>query len=143
MLGRKSYMREEIDAARATVQRQQAAFAALSDAVAASGDVKAQAALEAFDGPFFDDLVLALDRPFVHRLRGTTGKDGSPLNELELLVDSLIGNDGVLRGINVIAYVPEESVTHLHIGDRIQLSRRDFERLAHGVFAELEEKFLS
>jgi hypothetical protein len=110
MLGRKSYTREEIDSARATVDRRLAAHAALADAVAASADEKAQAALESFDASFFNDM---------------------------------INHDGVLRGINVIAYVPEESVTQLRIGDRIQLSRQDFQRLADGVLAELEEKFLT
>lgn len=31
-----------------------------------------------------------------------TGKDGNPLNEVEMLSDSLMNNDGVLRGINMI-----------------------------------------
>jgi hypothetical protein len=46
------------------------------------------AALEAFDAQLFANLILALDRPFVHRLRTGTGKDGNPLNEVELLTES-------------------------------------------------------
>jgi hypothetical protein len=99
-------------------------------------------ALEAFDEQLFLNLVLALDRPFVHRLRSVTGKDGSPLNELELLVESLMNNDGVLRGNNVIKYVPVDSVLKLEIGDRIRLTADDFERLATAVFAELERKYV-
>jgi hypothetical protein len=41
-----------------------------------------------------------------------TGKDGNPLNEVELLTESLI-NNGVLRGNNVIKHVPTESVLKL------------------------------
>jgi hypothetical protein len=77
----------------------------------------------------------------VHRLRGVTGKDGTPLNELELLTDALISNDGVLREISVIRYVPEKSVTQLQIGDSIRLTADDVERLANAVFEELEQKF--
>jgi hypothetical protein len=78
----------------------------------------------------------------VRRLRGVTGKDANPLDEVELLVDSLINNDGVLRAISVIAYVPAQSVLGLEIGDRIRLTVDDFERLAAAFFAELERKYL-
>ena len=53
---------------------------------------------------YFNDLALALDRRYVHRLRIVTGKDGTPLNELEMLVESLLNNGGELRGNNVIKY---------------------------------------
>jgi hypothetical protein len=87
-------------------------------------------------------MVLALDRPFVHRVRMVTGKDGNPLNEVELIVDSLMDNGGVLRGNNVITLKPDESVLKLEIGDRIALDAEQFERLSRAFFAELEAKFL-
>jgi hypothetical protein len=86
-------------------------------------------------------MVLVLDRPFVHRLRGSTGKDGNALNEVELIVESLLNNDGVFRGNNVIAYVPGESIVKLSPGQRIQLTDDDFERLSEAFFTELEKKF--
>jgi hypothetical protein len=91
-----------------------------------------------------------LDRPtpplvsthIVHRLRVVTGKDGNPLNEVELLTESLMNNGGVLRGNKVVRLVPGESVTKLNIGDRIRLSETPFEQLAAAFFTEIERKFL-
>jgi hypothetical protein len=143
MLGRKDYTREELDNGRATIDRQLAAYRTLAKAVSGAKDGgKAEDALDHFESLFFNNMVLALDRPFVHRLRVSTGKDGNALNEVELLVDSLINNGGVLQGNNVIKFVPDESVLKLQIGDRIRLSADDFERLAAAFFAELERRFV-
>jgi len=73
--------------------------------------------------------VLVLDRHFVHRLRMVTGKDGGAPNEVELRAHSLIHNDAVLRGNDVIQYMAEESVLELGIGDQIRLSAAQFEEL--------------
>ena len=64
------------------------------------------------------------------------------LNEVEMICDSLIGNEGVLRASNVIKYVPEQSVVKLNIGDQIRLSASDFERLSAAFFAEIERRFV-
>ena len=88
-------------------------------------------------------MVLALDRYFVHRVRAVSGKDGNPLNEVELIVESLMTGGGVLRGMNVIKYVPGESVLGLEIGDRTSASRaQQFERLSEAFLAEIERRFL-
>lgn len=143
MLGRKSYTREELDRAKATIEQQLAAYQTYVAAVAdATTDQKVDAAREAFEARFFNNLVLILDRYFVHRLRMVTGKDGNPLNEVELLSDSLMNHDGVLRGNNAVRYVPEESVVKLQLGDTIRLTADDFARLAAAFFAELERRFL-
>src|SRR3954452_4789276 len=103
MLGRKTFTQDELTAATTAMQQQLDAYRALPGS----------AALEAFEPLFFNNLALALDRRFVHRVRMATGKDPSPLNELELIVESLTNNDGVLRTGTVIRYVPEETVLGL------------------------------
>jgi len=131
VLGRKDFTKDEISNGRTAVERQLAAFDAVPEA--------ARAALQKAD--YFNDLALALDRRYVHRLRSVTGKDGTPLNELEIIVESLLNNSGELRGNNVIKYVPQDSVVGMKSGDRIQLTRDDFARLAAGVFDELDAKY--
>jgi hypothetical protein len=143
MLGRKTYTQEEFDNAETAIARQLAAYKKLVEAVGgAEPGPKVAAALEDFEPLFFDNLTLALDRRFVHRVRMVTGKDGNPVNEVELLTESLMNNDGVLRGNNVIKLVPEESVLKLEIGDRIRLTAAQFERLSKAFFADLQAKFL-
>jgi hypothetical protein len=78
----------------------------------------------------------------VHRLRSSTGKDGNPLNEVELLADSLMNNGGKLRGNNVIKYKPEESVLKLELGDKINVSASDFDRLSKAFLADIDSKFV-
>jgi hypothetical protein len=141
MLGRKDYTDEEIKAASTAMYAQLAAYKKLASAVDKSTSDSARSALETFEPIFLNNLILALDRFFVHRVRMVTGKDGNPLNEVELLVDSLMNNDGVLRGNNVIKLTPEDSVLKLNVGDRITLTSDDFERLCEAFLAEVEAKF--
>jgi hypothetical protein len=142
MLGRKTYTQEELDQAQSAIDQQLAAYKKLVKAIdGATADPKVRSALDAFEPLFFNNLTLALDRPFVHRVRPVAGKDGNPLNEVELIADSLINNDGVLRGNNVIKLVPEQSVLTIGIGDRIRLSAAQFERLSAAFFSELRSRF--
>jgi hypothetical protein len=140
MLGRKTYTQEELDHARARIDQQVKAYKKL--AKAAGADPNATSALEAFEPLFFNNLTLALDRLFVHRVRMVTGKDANPLNEVELLAESLMNDDGVLRGNNVIKLVPAETVLKLEIGDRIELSAEQFESLSKAFLAEIEARFV-
>lgn len=128
MLGRKDFTADELAAAKSAV----------TEALKAFADAGSPGGLETV---FFNDALLALDRRFVHRVRMVTGKDGTPLNELELLAASLMDNGGVLALNNVIKYRPEDSVLGLAAGDRIALTADQFERLAAAVFQELEAKF--
>jgi hypothetical protein len=143
MLGRKDYTPEELDAATTAVGETLAAYRTLVDAVGrATDDPEVTAALGAFEPHLFNELALALDRRFVHRLRVTTGKDGTPLNELELMTESLMNNDGVLRGNKVIKLVPAETVLRIEPGEPIALSAAQFERLSDAVLAEIRAKFV-
>jgi hypothetical protein len=142
MLGRKDYTPQELAAARAAVDEQLGAYRALADAVRAAGDPAATAALQALEPALFTGLVLALDRFFVHRIRAVSGKDGNPLNEVELIVESVLAGDGVLRGSTVIKLRPDRSVLGLAPGDRIRLTADAFERLADAFLEELGSRFV-
>lgn len=121
---RTTFTREEIDSARAALD------AELTE-VRQAGD----------DTVLVNALAVALDRRFVHRARAVTGRGASALNELEVIVDGLILNGGVVRGVDGVDYEPNRSVLGLQLGDEIALSARDLERLAGEVFEELDEKF--
>jgi hypothetical protein len=143
MLGRKNCTREEFDHGKAAIEQQLAAYKTLVETIASKTmDKKVDAAVASFEVLFFNNMVLVLDRPFVHRLRMVTGKDGNPLNEVELLCDSLMNNDGIFRGNNVIKLIPDQSVLKLNNGDPIWITEPEFERLSAAFFAELEKKFL-
>ena len=142
MLGRKDYTREEVANAEREVKQLLSTYRKLAKAVQETSDPKATAALEAFEPVLFNSMALALDRRFVHRLRSVTGKDGNPINELEMLSDSLMDNGGVLRGINVIKYRAEDSGLKLDVGDEIQLDAEQFERLSKAFFGDLESKYV-
>lgn len=143
MLGRKDYTQAELDHAKDEVKRQLSAYRKLVRALDGAGaDPKITSALETFEPLLFNNMTLVLDRYFVHRLRSVTGKDGNPLNEVELLSDSLMNNGGELRGNNVIKYVPGDSVLKLEVGERIRLNAAQFERLSKAFFAEIENKFV-
>jgi len=72
-------MRAELDHATSAVATQLAAYRKL--VAARAGETATQAAPSAFDefeGLFFNNMTLVLDRYFAHRLRMATGKVGSP-----------------------------------------------------------------
>ena len=54
---------------------------------------------DAFGDEFFNNLLLALDRYYVHRLAGPNyeGKYGNPLNEVRIISESLMSNGGTMR----------------------------------------------
>jgi hypothetical protein len=142
MLGRKDFSPQELAAARTAVDEQLRAYRALADAVAKVDDPAATAALEALEPVLFTGLTVALDRYFVHRIRAVSGKDGNPLNEVELIVESVLAGDGVLRGSTVIKLRPERTVLRLAPGDRIRITADAFERLADAFLEELGNRFV-
>ncbi len=104
-----------------------------------------------FEARFFNDQVLLLDYMFVHRLAGIEGKDGNPLNEVRVLCNSILLNQGKLQVDRLpgwpnsagsgIKLPPEKSVLKLTAGDEVRLSEADFARLSKAFLAELEKKF--
>lgn len=142
MLGRKNYAQDEFDHGKSAIEKQLAAYEKLGTAIAGkSTGATAHSALEDFVGLFFNNMVLVLDRYYVHRFRMVAGKDGNPLNEVEMICDSLMNNNGILRGNNVVKDIPEDSVVKLKIGEQIRLTAEEFQRLAEAFFAELERRF--
>jgi hypothetical protein len=124
MQRRENYTKEEIEQCRAAIGHQLAAYKELVVTMDnAAGDTTAGSAQESFEALFFNNMALVLDRYFVHRLPGADyeGKDGNPLNEGRIVCDSLIINNGIMRGDKQIKLAPERSVLGLHVGDRIKL----------------------
>ena len=66
----------------------------------------------------------------------------SPLNEVRILGESLLTNDGRLRADKQIKLPPERSVLKLSVGDPVKLTAADFDRLSAAFFTELEKRFL-
>jgi hypothetical protein len=100
-----------------------------------------------FERGYVHQLLLALDSYFTHRGRGQEGKDGNPLNEVRMITDSLQGNDAhgpivpLLAANSTIKYKPENTVLGLEIGDPLDLSVAEYEKLAVAFLDELEKKF--
>ncbi|MGH6855057.1 MAG: hypothetical protein ACREDX_03430 [Aestuariivirga sp.] len=95
----------------------------------------------AFEQEFLRHMVPALDRLFVHRLRGKEGKDGNALNEVRMLCTSICEGKKVLLADSTIKYQPEKSILKLKIGDEIKLTPESFGKLAGAFFREIEAKF--
>ena len=141
MLGMKKYPKDYIAACRARVDADLRAYR----------DGVGKAATKEFEARFFNDQVLLLDYMFVHRLTGSEGKDGNPLNEVRVLCNSLLLNRGKVQvdrlpgwpnsASSGMTLPPEKSVLKLKAGDEVRLSEADFVRLYKAFFAELEKRF--
>ena len=143
MLGRKNYTPQEVARAKAAVAQQLATYKKVTKLLGtANADKKSDAAVAEFETVYFNNMVIVLDRYFVHRIRPVAGKDGTPLNEVELIADTLMKNAGMFKANNAIKYVPEASIVKLRAGDSIKLGASDFERVSTASFDELEREFL-
>lgn len=139
MLGRKTYTAEEIAGARRAVDQQLAAYRRLATAAADDPDVND--ALDGFESLYFNNMLIVLDRYFIHRIRPVTGKDSNPLNEVELFSDSLMNNNGVLRTGTVVKYVQAQTIVKQAVGEEIRLTEATFDSLATAFLAEVERRF--
>jgi len=142
MLGMKKYTKRYIDACRARVAADLRAYR----------KQVGNAPSKEFEVRFFNDQVLLLDHMFVHRLPGIEGKDGNPLNEVRVLCNSILLNNGKLQvdklpgwpssAISSLTLPPETSVLKLRPGDQVKLTEADFVGLSKAFFAELDRKYL-
>ncbi|SRR6266478_2359462 len=92
MLCVNNYAQKYIDECRSRVAAQVSAYQALVATArnqAANDEPPLNAAIEAFEPHFFNNIVLALDSYFVHRARAIEKKDGNPLNEVRMLCNSI------------------------------------------------------
>lgn len=144
MLGVKNYTQEYIDACRAKINTQLDAYNHLvSTATAGAGDAQTiTGAVESFETPFLNGLVLEMDYLFVHRLRALEDKNGNPLNEVRLLCESLTENAGKLVASKTIKLDPAKSVLGYRAGDEIRLNAADFAKLSAAFFTEIENRYL-
>lgn len=136
VLSVKSYSREYIDACRARLDSQLAAYRA----VAANRTTTTEADT-AFDVAFFNNLVLTLELYFLHRMRGQEKKNGNPLNEVRVLAASMTAADDVMTSDPTIDLDPNKSILGYAVGDKITLDETRFVLLADAYFAEIEVKF--
>jgi hypothetical protein len=136
MLMRGDYPTDYVNAVRAMVADNVASYTALG--LPEGND---------FERGYVHQLLLALDSYFTHRGRGMEGKDGNPLNEVRMITDSLQGNDAtgpivpLLAPNSTIKYKPENSVLGLEIGDPIDLTVAEYEKLAVAFLDEIEKRF--
>ncbi len=99
MLGRKNRTRDDVDHARPAVVEQLAAYKALVRANArVTPDTTVHPELDDVERLYVNTMILVLDRHVVHRLRMVTGKDGTPLNDVEMLCGSLMHTEGSSAG---------------------------------------------
>ena len=132
MLAVKSYDNREVEACRARIGAMLAAWRAIPPSEASA----------AFEPHCFNQMAIALDGSFQHRMRGHEGKDGNPLNEVRMLAASLSGaGAGRLAADATIKYEPAKSVLGLKFGDTIALSADDFEKLAIAFLDEIMRRY--
>lgn len=93
------------------------------------------------DPRMLNELIVALDASFVHRMRGQEGKDGNPLNEVRMLANAIITNKSVFNADSTIKYNSDKSITGQIIGKDIALNRRTVERLLAAVIKEIRTRF--
>ena len=144
MSGTDSYPAAHVQVCRDEIAAQIKAYRDLVGAASKASGMsltRIDAALAAFEPAFFNNLLIALEARFAHRLRAAEGKDSHPLAEVRLLAASLTANGGVLASSDTIAYQSEKTVLKIDVGERIALNADDFETLCAAFLAEIERRF--
>src|ERR1700712_3753788 len=100
MLSVSSYSQAYVDECRAKLDVQLAAYRKLvtvaTDPSRANeiSEAKLESAIAEFEPLFFNNMVLLLDTYFTNRSSTMEKKDGNPLNEVRVICNSLLTNDG-------------------------------------------------
>ncbi|WP_256795925.1 hypothetical protein [Terrabacter sp. Ter38] len=144
MLGVKDYEQDYIDACRSRVETQVVMFHEVAQAARDHGDADVshlEGALESLEYEYFNNMLIVLDGYFVHRLRGVEGEDGNALNEVRVLVRSLMENGGTLMADPQIRLDPARSVLGLQVGAPITLTLQKYRRISDAFLREIENKF--
>lgn len=143
MLSVNNYSREYIDACRKKIETQLTAYNdLLSTADSHLKNHKEQhKIIDYFEHIFLGNLVIVLESFFVNRMRAMEGKDGNPLNEVRVIANSIMNNDGVLIIDKSMKWNATQSVLKYKAGDTIKLNQSDFTALASEFFDEIEKKF--
>jgi len=145
MLGVRTYSQPYIDRCRSKVDSDLSSYRNLIAAASnqpAGDKAPLDSAIEAFEGTFFNNMVLILDELFVHRLRTVEGKDGNPLNEVRVMHDSMLNHNGVMTADKTIRLDPSKAVLKYRFGDEIRLNEADFRLISQAFFAEIKSKYL-
>ena len=135
MLSVNSYPKEYVDACRARTKAQVAAYRKVVKSATNA------TAITAFEPVFFNNMLLVLDESFMHRSRNMEGKDGNPMNEVRVLCNSILQNDGVMAADKTIRMKAERTVLQYDVGDEIRVSKSGFLELAEAFFAAIESTY--
>jgi hypothetical protein len=141
MLSVAKYGQEYIDACRARVDAQVSVYQRLLEAAITQGGNALHSAVEEIEPEFFNNMVIVLNGYFMHRARAIEGKDGNPLNEVRMLTNSLMENDGVFTSDSTIKLNPLKTVLKYRVGDAILIGEHDFVLLSQAFFSEIESRF--
>ena len=142
MQPRTSYTADEVAACRRAVDARLFAWDRLARAMRGADDAQ-RAALAALAPGYFAALVVMVEHAFADRAPALNPIDGTALDEVRTITESLIRSDGVMTLAPASGLHPETSVLGLVAGDRIALSEDDFRRLADAFFTQLEATYLT
>ena len=144
MLGMKENEQDYIDACRSRIESQVAVFHEVAQAARDHGDADVsglEGALESLEYEYFNNMLIVLDGYFVDRLRGVEGKDGNALNEVRVLVRSLMENGGTVMADPTIGLDPTRSVLRLEVGAPVTLTLQQYRRISDAFLREIESRF--
>lgn len=127
----KRYPRAYVDACETRVEEEIEAFRALTAG-------SPPEAVERFEPVCFGNLVVILNAMFIHRVGAPADPVADVLEEVRLLADSLLGNDGVMSVPDGSGYDPASSVLGIADGERIAIRAGGFDRLSSAYFAAIE-----